>query len=688
MLDNSTPINAHIFEDFKIGPLTLKNRIMMGPVCTGLESKGKFSYLARFYQQRASGGVSMIVVGGFAFNRIGAFARHANVFHKNSQVIQHRMLTTSIHEKGAHCLLQLTHAGAQSPSWYAMSASPFIDSNGKKKAHAMPAFFIERTIRQCVHTAMLAKKSGYDGVEIEAGGNRLLNSFLTPALNQREDDFGGSLENRLRVISEIVERIKLLAGKDFVVGCRLSLMDFCLKGKDWEETTGIVKSLERQGVDYFAFTLGTSDIPIPTYHGLTPEGVWNKFLDMISEETSKPVVYGFNLFSPSIIDGVLEKNEKAVVELTQALITDANWLKKVQLDRERMIIGCTKCYEGCNGYLLKKGECISCMMNPLMFDTTSVVQKSAEKKKSVLVIGAGPSGMAAAVYAARRGHNVTIYEERSDVGGQILFAAQVPGKKDYIRLVELLHRMCERYDVTIETNHKVVLDEVDEIRLTFDEVIVATGMNPEFLDIRGMSFVNVFPYPSVFQHQHKPMGKRIAVFGNNRIAMDCALHLLHTAIDEKDHEAWLNAWGVGDPRKHRAGIVGVMPQNHVPEKEITLLSAQNEDFANSFVSTWRQFETRWLRILGISAYKSVNVEKYEIPTMHITFGKQHENPTTLQVDNVIIADKLIPENTLAQQFEKAGLKAFVIGAANTKPGYHYLPLIQCIMEGIAAGNKI
>ena len=465
-------------------------------------------------------------------------------------------------------------------------------------------------------------------------------------------------------------------------------MDFQLEGKDWTETVALTKVLEEAGVDYFSFTLGTRDVQIPTFHGLTPEGVWNSFIDMISDEVTKPVFYGFNLSTPSLVNEVLENNKKAVVELTQTLITDSNWVKKIKILRERTIIGCTKCYQGCNGYYLKKGESISCMMNPLLFDQHALEIKPADKPKNILVVGAGPAGLTAAIYAARRGHKVTIYEEKPEVGGQILFASKVPGKKDYIHLIELLVRLCERYDVVIDTNHKVIAEESDEIRLNFDEVIIATGMNPEFLDIQGMSSNSIFPYPHIFLNHHKPMGKRIAILGNNRISMDCAIYLLSKSIPDIDYDAWLSSWGVGDPRKYRAGIVGVIPKPMVPEKEITLMTNQNDDFSKNFVSTWKNFETRWLRILGIRSFRSVNMDNYENPTLHISFGKLHENKTTISIDNVIMADKLLPDNALAQQFMKAGLSSTVIGAANQKPSYQYIPLIQCLKEGIRIGNEI
>ena len=689
MNNNWKPIQKAIFETRNIGHLPLKNRVVMGPICNGLEAAGKMRDLVHFYQQRASGDVSLIIVGGFAFNKIGAWSSYANVFDSFFNLSGHKLITDAIHEKGAYAFLQLSHAGMQAGHIFAMSASEAFDENGNRIAREMPHFIVRRTIKQYVRAAAMAKKAGYDGIDLDAGNNRLLNSFLTPGMNTRTDEYGGSEENRMRILIEIIDGINQNVGKDFIIGLRMSLMDFELHGKDWKETVDIAKAAEKAGVDYFAFTLGTGRMPIPTYHGLTPEGVWNPFISMMSEEVSKPVLFGFNLNNPELINQVLQDNKKGLVELSQALITDANWVKKIAFRLEHMVIPCTRCYQSCNGFTLKKGQCISCMMNPLLFEE-NVMQNPVATPKKILVIGGGPSGLTAAIYAAKRGHEVTIYEEQDDIGGQVLYCAKVPHKRDYRHLVEHLSRLCERYEVTIETGHRVTIDEVDEIRLNFDDVILATGMTVADSWIPGISGNNMYSYREIFQAANKPVGQRIVVLGNNGIALDCAIYLLSQTMNNVDNQGWLSTWGVGDPREHRAGIVGVIPKSFVPEREITLID-QNPEKGPLFIrknKNFNDFEMRWLRILGIHTFHNANLDNYESPTLHISFGKRHENPTSIPADTVIVANKLVPNNALFEGFKEAGLTVHVIGAATQKEDTDFMSILECLKQGIKKGNQI
>lgn len=674
------------FTPIKIGHLTLPNRILMGPVITGLEKSYNYDQLAQFYSERAKGGVALITVGGFSFSWLGAYEFGQARFTSRSQVPSHRKITRSIQEEGGYALFSLSHVGAQAE--HLLSVNPHRLHQGKKIVFSMSPYIIKKTIRQAVRTAALAKEAQYDGVEIDITQNKLFNSFATPGLNKRTDSWGGTAENRFKITLDIIQQIRKNSGENFIINARLSLMDFHIDGKDWNDTILFAKELIKAGVNAFSFDFGTNYMNIPTHHGLTPEDAWVPFVELFGKEINVPVIFGGNLQSPSIVNDVLKRNPQSCAELTRALIVDPFWLKKIAYNAERLIIRCTQCNQGCSLHnILAEGK-LNCMMNPTMFENHRDIMRHTHSPKRILIVGAGPAGLATAVFAARRGHNVTIYETRDEIGGQVRFISQVPGKQKYIYLIDLFRRLCNRFDIKIETNHKVTLQELDDIRVLFDRVIFATGSHPGWIDIQGAPSSKVYQYPEIFEN-NVALGNRIVVIGNNRIALDVATYLVHKNSTPPTRDSWLKMWGIGDPRIHVAGVVGVIPKAMIPYRQVSLLARDKSDYSLFIQEDLRSFELQWLRILGIKTFTNVNFESYDSTNLHISFGKNKEDPYPIPADHIVICTTPLANDGIAKQYSESGINVDIVGAANsTFKKHHVKTILECLREGIELGSTL
>lgn len=688
MSETQGPVLKHIFESIRIGHLLLRNRIMMAPITTGLEAQGNYDELANFYSQIASGGTGLITIGGFAYSRLGSLTLRQQRFDRKHHVANHRKITDAIHAKGSFALFQLIHYGAEAQHLFAMNASTVSKEDGRRIAWKMPRSIIKKTIGQCIKTALLAKEANYDGVELDACRQRLLNSFATPGLNTRQDDWGETSENRYRLALEIVKGIRQQAGEEFLIGARISLLDFHRFGKSWEETVRFARDLEKVGVNYFTFDFGVDYMPIPTTHGLTPEDAWVPFIEMFRKEVSVPIVFGDNLSTPKLINEILGNNPHTCVELARPLIVDHGWVKKILYRMERNIIECTKCNQGCTVSDVSQGKTIRCMMNPTLFQNQKELFIRTQTPRRILVVGAGPSGLATAVFAARRGHKVTIYEELDEIGGQVLFCSKIPGKTQFTNLIKLLKRLCDRFDVEIETGHRVSFEEFEEIRLNFDEVVFATGSRPSWIDIQGVPPSKIYQYPDIFVNPHLPIGKRVAVLGSNRIAIDTAIYLVHKDNPQLNRDEWLKSWGVGDPTKHIAGVVGVIPQVQVPSRQVSLLTRTNRSYNDNLLQDYKMFENRWLRIMGIKSYTNVNYETYESAALRITTGKHHTDEQSVYADHIVICSMPQANNSIAEIFKNSGFTCHVVGAAKHNDNTKIKSILECLRDGIALGAKL
>ena len=682
------PVLKAIFEPLSLGHLKLRNRILMAPISTGLEYLNDFSDLKDFYVERAKGGVALITVGGFAINRLGGYYFNQPQFNRQRQVKKHLSMTSAIHAEGACVLFQLMHYGAMAKHFWPLNPDPIQKGNGTRKAHRIPNSLIQSTIQQYLETSLLAKSAGYDGVEIDIGGKRLLNSFATPGLNSREDQWGQTEARRHALALTIVQKIRQALGENFVISARLSLLDFHRYGKSWEETIRFAKELQACGVNCFTFDFGVGYMAIPVNHGLTPEDAWIPFIELFKKSITVPVVFGNNLSSPNVVNNVLENNPNSFVELSRPLIVDSGWVKKISYCLERNIIECSNCNQGCNISSIHKDHPLRCMMNPLIFQDAQKYFIRVKTPKNILVIGAGPSGLATAIFAARRGHKVTIYEEQNEIGGQILFCSKVPGKTKFISLIKLFKRLCSLYDVRIETAHKVSPDEFSDIRKEFDEVIFATGSRPTWVDIQGVPPNKIYQYQDIFSNPHLPVGKRVAVLGCNRIAIDTAIYLVHQNTETLNRDQWLESWGIGDPVKHIAGVVGVIPKVMVPHRQVSLLTRQHKSYTDNLMHDWKLFETRWLRIMGIKTYTHVKYQSYETDSLKI-LGENSQQEESIYADHIINCSEPIPNNVLAQTYAQMVGDVKTVGAAKKVSGNKNMKsILECVQEGIILGSQL
>ena len=641
-----------------LGFTTLKNRVLMGSMHTGLEETKDWNRVAEFYAERARGQVGLMVTGGMSPNDEGGVFPGAAGLFSDDDINNHRIVTDRVHAADGKIAMQILHAGryAYSPKCVGPSAvkspiSPFppaeLDEDG-----------IEKQISDIVTAATRAQQAGYDGVEVMGSEGYFINQFLVTHTNKRTDRWGGSYENRMRLPVEVVRRVREAVGPDFIVIYRLSMIDLIPNGSTWEEVVQLAKAIEKAGATILNTGIGWHEARIPTIATSVPRRAFTWVTKKLMGEVNIPVITSNRINMPEVGESVLADGCADMVSMARPFLADAHFVAKAMKGKAAEIAPCIACNQACLDHTFS-GKMSSCLVNPRACHETELTISPTDAAKSIAVVGAGPAGLSAAITAAERGHNVTIFDKSAEIGGQLNMAKQVPGKEEFWGLVDYYRTMVQKLGITLALETTATPENLG----TFDEVIVATGVAPRDPAIPGQDGPNVLSYIDVLRGK-APVGNKVAIVGAGGIGFDVAEFLVTDDSPTENLDEWLEEWGVGDPEKTRGGLRPEGPQPEAPTRQVTLLQRKAEKLGKRLGKTTGWIHRAGLQMKNVEMIGGVNYEKIDAEGLHISNGATRENPRVIAADTIVLCAGQVPERSLADALIDAGCRVHIIGGAD------------------------
>ena len=412
---------SDLFTPLDLGFTSIKNRVLMGSMHTGLEeSKNGFEKLASFYIERAKGGVGVIVTGGISPNLQGRLHPLGCQLSFPWQVGKHKKLTKAVQEHGAKICMQILHAGRYGYHPICVSSSKSKSPISPFTARAISKIGIRKTIFDFSNSASLAQKAGYNGIEIMGSEGYLLNQFLAPRTNKRKDTYGGSLENRMRLPLEIIRSIRKKVGTDFIIIFRVSMLDLVSEGMDFEEVVTFSKQLERAGVTILNSGIGWHEARIPTIATMVPRNAFVWITERIKKEVSIPVIATNRINNAEEANLIIQDGVADMISMARPFLADPEFVNKAQAGRYNAINTCIACNQACLDHIFAN-KLTSCLVNPKACHEEDFKKGLAKKLKKLAVIGSGPAGLSFAIEARKRGHDVTVIERNTHIGGPIQY---------------------------------------------------------------------------------------------------------------------------------------------------------------------------------------------------------------------------------------------------------------------------
>lgn len=650
----ATPPYPHLLSPLDLGFTTLRNRVLMGSMHTGLEDRARdFPRLAAYFAERAKGGVGLIVTGGFSPNLVGWLKPFGSKLSWPWEVRPHKFLTAAVHGHGAKICLQLLHAGRYgyhplqvAPSRLKAPINPFTP-------RALSARGVERQISAYANAAKLAREAGYDGVEIMGSEGYFINEFTAPRTNRRSDAWGGTPEKRMRFAVETVRRVREAAGPDFIIVYRLSLLDLVEDGNRWDEIVMQAKAVEAAGATIINSGIGWHEARIPTIVTSVPRAAFVDATAKLKPHVRVPLVASNRINMPEVAEGILAAGKADMVSLARPLLADPQWVEKARARRSHSINTCIACNQACLDHVFAN-KLASCLVNPRACHETELVYPKTYSAKRIAVVGAGPAGLACATVAAERGHRVTLFDASGEIGGQFNLAKKIPGKEEFHETLRYFRHRLEETGVDVKLSTRANAATLAD----YDEVVLATGVVPREANFSGHDHPRVVGYLDVLSGQVE-VGAKAAIVGAGGIGFDVAEFLAIEDSPTLDKARWMAEWGV-DPAFETRGSLAE-PRAEPSAREIWLLQRSPGKPGSRLGKTsgWvhrAALKAKQVKMLGGVEYLGVDDAGLRI--------RVDGMEQTLPVDHVVVCAGQEPRRELQAELLALGKAAHLIGGAD------------------------
>jgi 2,4-dienoyl-CoA reductase (NADPH2) len=496
----------HLLQPLDLGFTTLKNRVLMGSMHIGLEEAPQgYERMAAFYAERAKGEVGLIVTGGVSPNDDGVVFAHGTKLDSIEEAEKHKVITQAVHDAGGKIAMQILHTGRYSYQANNVAPSAIQAPINPIKPKALSSAEVQQTIDDFANCAKLAQYAGYDGVEIMGSEGYLINEFIAARTNHRDDEWGGSYENRIRFPIEIVKRTRDLVGENFIIIYRLSMLDLVEGGSSLEEVIHLAKEIEKAGATIINTGIGWHEARIPTIATKVPRAAFTWVTEKLKGSVSIPLITSNRINTPEMAEHVLASGHADMISMARPMLADAEFVLKAKENRSDEINTCIGCNQACLDHIFSM-KIATCLVNPRACYETELIFKETNAVKNIAVIGAGPAGLSFATYAASRGHKVKIFDSSNQIGGQFNIAKTIPGKEEFYETLRYFKRQIElQPNIELVLNHTVTYEELS--KANYDEIVVATGVTPRQLQFEGIHHPKVLSYIQVLK-ERVPVGKR------------------------------------------------------------------------------------------------------------------------------------------------------------------------------------
>jgi 2,4-dienoyl-CoA reductase (NADPH2) len=640
----------HLLEPLDLGFTTLKNRVLMGSMHTGLEDRPwHFNQLAEYFAERARGGVGLIITGGFAPNRRGELLPLGSRLSSLLQVGMHKKVTSRVHEAGGKICLQILHAGRYGYTPYNVAPSAIKSPITPFKPKALSTKAVYKTIKHYGRCAKLAQKAGYDGVEVMGSEGYLITQFLNARTNQRDDEFGGSYENRMRLPLEIVRTIRKEVGEQCIIIFRLSMIDLVEGGSNMEEVITLAQELEKAGVTILNSGIGWHEARVPTIVTSVPRGAFVDPCAQVKAAVNIPVVASNRINMPDTAEEIISSGKADMVSMARPFLADSEWVNKAAQGRSDEINTCIACNQACLDHTFQAKRA-SCLVNPRACHETELLYTPTHKAKRVAVVGAGPAGLACATVAAQRGHNVTLFEARDSIGGQFTFASKIPGKEEFLETIRYYKKMIEVHNIELKLNTWATAQDLKEAG--FDEIVVSTGVAPRVPNMPGIDHKKVVSYQELLGKELK-LGKSVAIMGAGGIGFDVGEYLSHQGPSlSENKEAWFKEWGV-DINNKTSGGLAPMDIESSPRK-LYLLQRKTSSLGRGLNKTSGWVHRAVLKMKQVEMIGGVGYNKIDDDGLHITISNRDGDvieERTLDVDHIVLCAGQISVSELYKELQ-------------------------------------
>ena len=649
-------IYPHLFTPLDLGFTTLKNRVLMGSMHTGLEEGKDLHKLAAYFAERAQGGVALMVTGGIAPNWSGKAYPKAAKLTTKKEMNKHRVVTDTVHQYDSKIVLQILHTGRYAYHPFPAAPSALKSPISPFKPRALSNWGIHKTIKDFVRCAKLAQQAGYDGVEIMGSEGYLLNQFIVTHTNKRRDQWGGSYTNRIRLPLQIVKDIRAAVGTNFIIIYRLSMLDLIKNGSNLSEIIQLAQAIEAAGATLINTGIGWHEARIPTIATMVPRAAFTWVTRQLKDKVKIPLITTNRINKPDVAESVLANGDADMISMARPFLADPYFMRKAANHQAHTINTCIACNQACLDHTFR-GKIASCLVNPRACHETELNYDKTDKVKNLAVIGAGPAGLAFATIAAERGHQVTLYEASDEIGGQFNLAKQIPGKEEFHETLRYFNERIKQTGVQLKLNHAITAADLSKDNI--DEVIIATGVIPRIPEIPGIDHPKVISYIDVLK-KHKEIGRSVAIIGAGGIGFDVGEYISQEGISAAlDLAKFLADWGIDTSLKDRGGII-VAKEEHSP-REIYLLQRKAGKLGQYLGKTTGWIHRLSLRKRHVKMLNNVTYQKIDDQGLHITINDKAQ---CLNVDNVIICAGQLSQRELLIKLEEKQIKTHLIGGAD------------------------